>query len=145
MELTPDFYMRKALGLAEMAADEGEVPIGALVTFQGQIIGKGYNQTQRLQDVTAHAEMVAITAASNQLDSKYLDECELYVTVEPCVMCAGAIKHARFKKIFFGAPEPKTGYSQFAPHLLIHAEITQGVLEDECRQIMQDFFRSRRD
>lgn len=136
--------MRKALGLAEMALEEGEVPIGALVTYQGQIIGKGYNQTERLQDVTAHAEMLAITAASNQLSSKYLDECQLYITVEPCLMCAGAIKHARIKQIFIGAREPKTGYSQFAPHLFLNMEVTEDVLANECKQVMQDFFKGKR-
>ena len=108
-----EFFMRKALEQAQRAFDEEEVPIGALVVCNNKIIGKGYNQTEKLIDVTAHAEMIAITAAAAELGSKYLDECTLYVTIEPCVMCAGAIKDARFHKIVIGAKEPKTGFSNF--------------------------------
>ena len=140
-----EFYMRKALEQAQRAFDEEEVPIGALVVCNNKIIGKGYNQTEKLIDVTAHAEMIAITAAAAELGSKYLDECTLYVTIEPCIMCAGAIKHARFHKIVIGAKEPKTGFSNFLDgDFNMKTELKSGVLEDECRSMMQSFFRNRR-
>ncbi|MDI1234312.1 MAG: nucleoside deaminase [bacterium] len=140
-----EFYMRKALEQAQRAFDEEEVPIGAVVVCNNKIIGKGYNQTEKLVDVTAHAEMIAITAASAELGSKYLDECTLYITIEPCVMCAGAIKHARFHKIVIGAKEPKTGFSNFLDSdFNLKTELQTGVLEAECRNMMQSFFRNRR-
>ena len=106
-----EYFMGKALDLAIQAAEEGEVPIGAVVVHGKQIIGKGYNQTERLNDVTAHAEMLAITAASDYLNSKYLEECTLYVTIEPCTMCAGAIQAARISRVVFGAWDDKGGAS----------------------------------
>lgn len=140
-----EFYMRKALEQAQRAYDEEEVPIGAVVVCNEKIVGKGYNQTEKLTDVTAHAEMIAITAAASEIGSKYMDECTLYVTIEPCVMCAGAIKNARFHKIVIGAREPKTGFSNFLNEdFNLKTELKTGILEDECRNMMQGFFKNRR-
>ena len=112
MEVYSDeYFMTRALDLAMQAYEEQEVPIGAVVVHNNKIIGKGYNQTEKLQDVTAHAEMLAITSAAQYMNSKFLDECTLFVTIEPCVMCAGASNWARFGRIVFGAQEPKFGYS----------------------------------
>jgi len=141
---TDEYFMGKALDLALQAAEEGEVPIGAVVVHGNQIIGKGYNQTERLQDVTAHAEMLAITAASDYLNSKYLTECTLYITIEPCMMCGGAIKWSRLNRIVWGAAEPKFGYSNQVPELLGKSELKSGVLEDACSEVMRSFFKSRR-
>jgi tRNA(adenine34) deaminase len=138
-------FMQKAIDQAKLAFDEDEVPIGAIVTHNNKIIGKGHNQTERLIDVTAHAEMIAITAAASSLNNKFLNECTLYVTIEPCVMCAGAIKNARFNRIVIGASEPKTGFTNFLDSKFSSkSEIVFGVLEAECKQLMQDFFMSKR-
>ena len=138
-------YMRMALYEAEQALTQGEVPIGCVVVANGQIIGRGHNLTQTLHDVTAHAEMQAITAAAETLNGKYLQGCTLYVTVEPCVMCAGAIGWAQVSRVVYGAADEKRGYTQFAPKAL-HPKctVTTGILEDECRQIIQQFFESKR-
>ena len=137
--------MQRAFRMAEQAFEEGEVPIGAVVVCNERIIGKGYNQTERLQDPTAHAEMLAITAACNYLGSKYLHDCTLYVTIEPCPMCAGAIRWAQIPHIIYGAPEPKFGFSLYQPSLL-HPKATYrgGIMEVECRGLMQLFFDSKR-
>lgn len=138
-------FMQKALEQARMAFEADEVPIGAVVVCNNRIIGKGHNQTEKLKDVTAHAEMLAITAAAGAIGGKYLDECTLYITIEPCVMCAGAIKHARFNRIVVGATEPKMGYSNFlTANFNAKTEIRTGVMESECRQLMKDFFREKR-
>ena len=138
-------YMRKALAEAEAALREGEIPIGAVVVAGGRIIARGHNLTETLRDVTAHAEMQAITSAANELGGKYLSDCTLYVTVEPCVMCAGAIGWAQIRRIVYGAPDEKRGYRRYAPQALHpKAKVVAGVLAAECRQIMQDFFRERR-
>lgn len=138
--------MKQALKQAITAFDEDEVPIGAVVVVNNQIIGKGYNQTKRLNDSTAHAEMLATTSAFNHFQSSILDECTLYVTVEPCAMCAGAIKWARFKKVVFGANEPKSGFTQYQPTILHpKTKVVSGVLEEECRQLMQQFFAKKRE
>ncbi len=138
-------YMRKALAEAEAALREGEIPIGAVVVAGGRIIARGHNLTETLRDVTAHAEMQAITSAANELGGKYLSDCTLYVTVEPCVMCAGAIGWAQIRRIVYGAPDEKRGYRRYAPQALHpKATVVAGVLAAECRQIMQDFFRERR-
>ena len=141
-----EYFMQKALQLAEQALAEDEIPIGAVIVAGGQkIIAKGYNQTERLHDVTAHAEMLALTAASENLGSKYLRDCTLYVTVEPCPMCAAALGWAQISKVVFGAEDIKRGYSQFKPSLF-HPKtvIRQGVLGDECGKMMKDFFKGKR-
>lgn len=140
-----EYFMQKALQMAQEAADSDEIPIGAVVVHKGRIIGKGYNQTEKLNDVTAHAEMLAITAAASFLNNKFLEECTLYVTVEPCLMCAGAIRWARLGKVVYGCSEPKSGFSRELKNLGIkQTEVVNGVLEEEARTLMQDFFRSRR-
>ena len=138
--------MREALREAELACEEGEVPIGAVVVSpDGEIIGRGHNQTEGLRDVTAHAEMLAITAAAAQLGGKYLPQCTLYVTVEPCPMCAGAMGWAQVSRIVYGAGDEKRGYQRYAPNVLhTKATVTGGVLEDECKQLMLQFFKAKR-
>lgn len=138
-------FMRKALVEAQAAFDEGEIPVGAIVVCRGRIISRAHNLTENLTDVTAHAEMQAITAAANALGGKYLTDCTLYVTVEPCPMCAGAIGWAQIPRIVYGAPDEKRGYRRFAPDVL-HPKATAigGVLEEECRTLMQEFFKKRR-
>lgn len=140
-----DFYMRQALAEAMRAAEAGEIPIGAVVVCRGDIIGRGHNLTETLRDVTAHAEMQALTAAAEALGGKYLQECTLYVTVEPCVMCAGALGWSQVGRVVFGCADEKRGYQRYAPEAL-HPKttVTAGILEDECRRLMQDFFRRRR-
>lgn len=138
-------YMRMALDEARKALDMGEVPIGCVIVADGQIVGRGHNLTEMLHDVTAHAEMQAITAAANTLGGKYLNQCTLYVTVEPCVMCAGAIGWAQVRRVVYGAIDEKRGFSTYAPHAL-HPKcaISSGVLEPECRELMQSFFAKKR-
>ena len=138
-------FMRKALYEAERAAEEGEIPIGAVIVCNDRIISRAHNLTEKLHDVTAHAEMQAITAAADLLGGKYLSDCTLYVTVEPCVMCAGAIGWAQIGRIVYGASDEKRGYQLYAPRALHpKAVVTRGVLEAECRQMMQDFFKQKR-
>lgn len=138
-------YMRLALLEAEKAYAAGEVPVGCLIVSQGQIIGRGHNLTETLHDVTAHAEMQAVTAAAQTLGAKYMPDATLYVTVEPCVMCAGAIGWSQIRRVVYGCADEKRGFTRFAPQAL-HAKCTvvSGVLEDECRQLMQSFFKNRR-
>ena len=135
--------MKQALRQAENAFAEEEVPIGAIVVADNQIIGKGYNQVEKLNDPTAHAEMLSITAASGYLNSKYLNECTLYVTVEPCVMCYGAIRNARIKNIVIGCMEPKHGFTNFVNNAQ-KLNVLKGVLEEESSMLMKTFFESRR-
>ena len=140
-----EFYMQRALDEARQAYREGEIPIGAVVVCKGRILSRAHNLTETLCDVTAHAEMQAITAAANALGGKYLTDCTLYVTVEPCVMCAGAIGWAQIPRIVYGAADEKRGYHEYAPRAMHpKAEIIGGVLEDECRELMLSFFQSRR-
>ena len=138
-------YMQKALQEAQQAFDEGEVPIGAVVVCQGRVIARAHNLTETLHDVTAHAEMQAITAAANELGGKYLTDCTLYVTVEPCVMCAGALGWSQMSRIVYGCRDEKRGYSDYAPRALHpKCSVTAGVLEEECRELMQRFFKEKR-
>ncbi|MBD5231891.1 MAG: nucleoside deaminase [Bacteroidales bacterium] len=148
-EQTDERFMRQALDEAMLAAEQGEVPIGAVITHRGTIIARAHNLTERLNDVTAHAEMQAITAAAEYLGGKYLTDCTLYVTVEPCPMCAGAIGWAQIPRIVYGAPDSKRGYTTLLPpggRTPLHpkATVTAGVLAHEARTIMQNFFKARR-
>jgi len=137
--------MRLALQEAEEALRHDEIPVGCVIVSEGRILGRGHNLTETLQDVTAHAEMQALTAATGTLGGKYLQGCTLYVTVEPCVMCAGALGWAQLARLVYGAPDDKRGYRTFAPNAL-HPKctVTAGVLEDECRALMQQFFHNKR-
>ena len=138
-------YMRMALKEAAQAEKEGEVPIGAVMVCQGQVIARTHNQTETLNDPTAHAEIVAVTSATNTLGSKYLANCTLYVTLEPCVMCAGALGWAQVGRVVFGADDEKRGYSRFAPQAFHpKTEVTKGILSDECAKLLTDFFRRKR-
>ncbi len=142
-----EYFMREALRQAKLAFDAGEIPVGAVVVWGTKIISRGYNQVEQLNDSTAHAEIIAMTAAFNQLGSKYLPEATLYVTVEPCLMCAGAIYWAKLGRIVYGASDVKNGYRKttgdnwpFHPK----AELAHGILAEECAQLMKDFFAARR-
>jgi tRNA(adenine34) deaminase len=138
------YFMKKALQLAEQAYEEEEVPIGAVVVYENKIIGKGYNQTELLKDVTAHAEMLAITGAAQYLGSKFLDSCSLFVTVEPCTMCFGAIQWARLGRIVVGATEPKSGFRSKGLYVSEKTELHFGILESECAALMKSFFSKKR-
>lgn len=143
--LNDEYYMRQALNEARQAFDKGEVPIGAIVVCKGRIIARGHNLTETLTDVTAHAEMQAITAAANVLGGKYLTDCILYVTIEPCPMCAGGILWSQISKIVYGAKDEKKGYSVFSPSILHpKTEVVSGVMEDECASLMKEFFKQKR-
>lgn len=138
-------YMRAALAEAEEAGKEDEVPIGAIIECHGRIIAKGHNMTERLNDPTAHAEMIAITAACEAVGGKYLNDCTLYVTVEPCPMCAAALCWAQIGKIVYGAADPKRGYSKFTPSLLHpKTKVEHGILEEECSTLVKEFFQNKR-
>ncbi|BAR51894.1 cytidine and deoxycytidylate deaminasezinc-binding region [Tannerella forsythia KS16] len=146
MNLFDDVYfMKQALLEAREAASEGEVPVGAVIVCGDRIIARAHNQTERLNDPTAHAEMLAVTSATSVLGAKYLTDCRLYVTVEPCVMCAGAIGWAQLAVVVYGAPDEKRGFSRYAPQAFHpKTEVRSGVLEEECAAEMQAFFRKRR-
>lgn len=143
--LTDEYFMKQALAEAKKAASKDEVPIGAVIVCQGRIIARAHNLTETLTDVTAHAEMQAITMAANYLGSKYLPDCTLYVTVEPCPMCAGAIGWAQISRVVYGTPDLKRGYNLIAPNAL-HPKctVTDGVLKVECAEIVQNFFQKKR-
>ena len=138
-------YMRMALDEAHKAYNEGEIPIGAVIVCRDQVVARAHNLTETLCDVTAHAEMQAITAAANTLGGKYLTDCTLYVTVEPCTMCAGALGWSQVARIVYGCPDEKRGYQLYAPRALHpKTQIASGTLQEECRKLMQDFFRQKR-
>ena len=140
-----NFYMKQALAEAAEAYRRGEIPIGAVVVCREKIIARSHNLTELLHDVTAHAEMQAITSAAEHLGGKYLCDCTLYVTVEPCTMCAGALGWSQISRIVYGAPDEKRGYTRFAPQALHpRTQVTAGVMADECAELMQRFFRERR-
>lgn len=138
-------YMREALAEARAAAAEDEIPIGAVIVCNGRIIGKGHNMVERLHDATAHAEMIAITAATEAIGGKYLQDCTIYVTVEPCPMCAAALNWSQISRIVYGAPDPRRGFSLYSPTLLHpKTEVTGGVLADECGTLVSDYFIMKR-
>lgn len=145
MKLSDEYFMRAALKEAIRASEEDEVPVGAVIVCKNTIIAKGYNMTERLNDVTAHAEMIAFTAAASYLNSKYLKECTLYVTLEPCVMCAGAAFWTQIPHVVFGARDEKRGFMR-AGEQLLHpsANIKGGILEEECSNLITDYFRRKR-
>lgn len=143
--MSDEQYMKQALQEAHKAFSEGEVPIGAVIVCRGQVIARGHNLTERLHDVTAHAEMQAITAATEYLGGKYLTDCTLYVTVEPCIMCAGALGWSQIPRVVYGAADEKRGFRRFAPQALHpRCEVVSGVLEDECATLMKNFFQHKR-
>lgn len=148
MDPRDEFYMSLALRQAEEAFDSDEVPVGAVVVCNGKIIGTGYNRTEALNDVTAHAEMIALTAAANYLGGKYMPECTLYVTVEPCIMCAGALGWSQIGRIVYGASDPKRGFTKFCNKGLspLHPKtiVTPGIMADEASELMTEFFRKKR-
>lgn len=138
-------YMKLALAEARLAAAEGEIPVGAVIVSRGQVIARAHNLTETLTDPTAHAEMQAITAATSRLGGKYLPDATLYVTLEPCVMCAGAIGWAQIQRVVYGAADPKRGFTAFAPKALHpKAQVAAGVMEDECAALIKEFFKSKR-
>ena len=138
-------YMREALREAKASLEAGEVPIGAVVVCKGRVIARGHNLTETLNDVTAHAEMQAVTAAASWLGGKYLNDCTLYVTVEPCPMCAAALNWAQAGRIVYGTADPRRGYSLFTPPLLHpRTEVSSGILAEECSALMKEFFKDKR-
>jgi tRNA(adenine34) deaminase len=143
---TDEHFMKLALAEARRAFEEDEIPIGAVVVVNGKVIARGYNQTEKLTDVTAHAEMIALTSAFNFLGGKYLPDATLYVTVEPCLMCAGALYWSKIHRIVWGAPDEKNGHRRLTSQPPFHPKttITQGVLADECAALMREFFMSKR-
>ena len=138
-------YMQMALTEAQKAYAQGEIPVGCIIVADNQVVGRGHNLTETLQDVTAHAEIQAITAAASTLGGKYLTQCTLYVTLEPCVMCAGAIGWAQIRRVVYGAADEKRGFTRLAPQAL-HPKctISTGVMEEKCKQLVQTFFRNKR-
>lgn len=144
-DIIDQYFMSEALRLAAIAFEEGEIPVGAVVVAGERIIGKGYNQTEKLNDVTAHAEMIAITAAADHLGGKYLQDCTLYVTLEPCVMCAGALYWTQMKRVVYGASDEKRGFSKLGTNILHpKTQLINGILADEAQDLLLKFFRRLR-
>lgn len=140
-----EYFMKQALIQAQKALNDHEVPVGAVVVLDQKIIGRGYNQVERLQDATAHAEMIALTAAFEHLSSKYLPEASIYVTLEPCLMCSGAIQWSQAKSIVYGAPDQRHGFIENEQkNYFPKTEVISGILETECAQILKDFFKQKR-
>lgn len=138
-------YMLMALEEAKAAAAEDEVPVGAVIVYKDRVLGRGHNMSQRLSDPTAHAEMIALTSATSTIGGKYLNDCSLYVTLEPCPMCAAALNWAQIGRIVYGAGDPKRGFSLYSPSLLHpRTEVKSGVLEEECSKLVSDYFKSKR-
>lgn len=146
MMQSQDYYMKLALQEAQRAFAKDEVPVGAVIVMHDKIIAKGYNQTEMLNDVTAHAEIIALTSAFNYLGSKYLPEATMYVTVEPCLMCAGALYWSKIATVITGAPDEKNGYTRHCSHSPFHPKtnVETGIMVDECAQLMKDFFKNKR-
>ena len=144
--LTDEHFMRQALREAEAAFEQGEVPVGAVVACQNQVIARAHNQTEQLNDVTAHAEILALTAASGHLGSKYLQTCSIFVTLEPCVMCAGALAWSQIGRVVYGATDEKRGFMLFGGKTLLHPKtrLEMGIMEQECSTLLQTFFRKKR-
>lgn len=143
--MSHETFMRKALEEANLAAAENEIPVGAVVVCKGRIIARAHNQTERLNDVTAHAEMIAVTMATSALGGKYLNECSLYVTLEPCTMCAGALAWAQLRELVFGCNDPQRGFGRLSPGVLHpRTKVVSGILEEECSEIVKRFFREKR-
>lgn len=146
MEFGPEYFMREALKEAKYALEKDEIPIGAVVVCNNRIIGRGHNQVELLNDVTAHAEIIAVTAAANYLGSKYLIDCTLYVTLEPCAMCASALGWAQVPNVVYGASDPKKGYSGISDRLLHpKSNVVRGILEEECSNLVKQFFKKLRE
>ncbi len=144
-ELSDEYFMKEALKQARIAFEENEIPVGAVIVCQKKIIARGYNQTERLNDVTAHAEMLALTSAFNNIGAKYLHNCTLYVTLEPCIMCAGACYWSQLEKIVFGTKDTKRGFIRKGEDILHpKTQLVRGVLEDECQNLLEKFFRNMR-
>ena len=140
-----EYFMKQALSEAQIAAEENEVPVGAVIVHGDRVIARAHNQTERLNDPTAHAEMLAITSATNTLGAKYLTDCRLYVTVEPCVMCAGAIGWSQLSAVIYGAPDEKRGFMKYAPNALHpKTKVISGIMEAECTAEMKSFFKDKR-
>ncbi|HRP90866.1 MAG TPA: nucleoside deaminase [Edaphocola sp.] len=145
--MTDEYYMKQALVQAQYAFDAGEIPIGAVVVMHGKIVSRGHNQTEMLNDSTAHAEMIALTAAFNELGAKYLPEATLYVTIEPCLMCCGALYWSKIGRVVYGSPDEKNGYKKsVGNHYGFHpkTQVSFGTLAEECSQLMKDFFKGKR-
>lgn len=145
--MTDEYFMKQALKEAEIAYEEGEVPVGAVVVIDGKLVARGHNMTEKLNDPTAHAEMIALTSAFSHIGAKYLPEATLYVTVEPCLMCAGALYWSKVKRIVWGADDEKNGHQRITKdESPFHqkAEVTKGVLKEDCARLMKDFFASKR-